>query len=74
MNDAPRPGPDLEVITLRGRCVVPGVAGASVIRQTFKDTDRTVVGEFRSGPLAERVVGRTWPLVDKHISVLELHY
>jgi hypothetical protein len=54
--------------------VVPGVAGASVIRQTFKDTDRTVVGEFRSGPLAERVVGRTWPLVDKHISVLELHY
>lgn len=54
--------------------VTTGVAGAAVSRLLLRDAERTVVGEFRSGPLAERVVGWAWPTKDRHISVLELHY
>ncbi len=39
----------------------PGVAG------------RPVVAEFRSGVIAERIVGQTWPARDGHVTVLELH-
>jgi hypothetical protein len=54
--------------------ITTGVAGAAVSRLLLKEADRMVVGEFRSGPLAERVVGWVWPASDKQISVLELHY
>ncbi len=54
--------------------IAPGVAGAAVSRLLLKDTGRQVVGQFRSGPINERVVGWVWPVDDKHISVLELHY
>ena len=35
--------------------------------------DRPVVGEFRSGVISERIVGRTWPARDNALTVLELH-
>jgi hypothetical protein len=54
--------------------VVPGVAGAALSRLKLGNTHRMVVGEFRSGAIAERIVGRAWPADDKHVSVLELHY
>jgi hypothetical protein len=34
---------------------------------------RAVVGEFRSGTINERVVGRTWPAAAQRVTVLELH-
>jgi triacylglycerol lipase len=50
---------------------VPGLA-ASRLRLDAA-TSRPVVGSFESGPIRERVVGRTWPLQDRHVTVLELH-
>jgi hypothetical protein len=32
-----------------------------------------VVGEFHSGVINERIVGRTWPGHERHVTVLELH-
>jgi pimeloyl-ACP methyl ester carboxylesterase len=54
--------------------ITPGVAGAAISRQQLRDVDRSVVGEFRSGAISERVAGWVWPAAEKHISVLELHY
>lgn len=51
----------------------PGaVNGAGVSASRIKPTGlpRTVVGEFNG----EKVVGRTWPLAENHVSVLELTY
>jgi triacylglycerol lipase len=51
----------------------PGaVNGAGVASSRIKPTGlpRTVVGEFNG----EKVVGRTWPLAENHVSVLELTY
>jgi hypothetical protein len=33
---------------------------------------RTVVGEFRSGPIHERIAGRAWPAAQSHVVTLEL--
>jgi pimeloyl-ACP methyl ester carboxylesterase len=48
---------------------VPG-AGVSSSRIRPAGPPRMVVGEFNG----ERVVGRTWPLAENHVSVLELTY
>ena len=51
-----------------------GVAGVAVSKLKLKDaTARPVVGDFRSGVIAERIVGRAWPAQDGHVTVLELH-
>jgi triacylglycerol lipase len=52
-----------------------GVAGVASSKLTLSDaTSRTVVGEYRSGAISERVVGRSWPTADNHLATLELHY
>jgi hypothetical protein len=38
------------------------------------DVGKVVVGEFSSGAIHERIVGRTWSARDGHVSVLELHH
>jgi len=51
-----------------------GVAGVAVARLKLADAaSRPVVGEFRSGVISERIVGRTWPASERHVTVLELH-
>ncbi len=48
-----------------------GVAGVATARVKVSDAgDRSVVGEFND----ERIVGRTWPVADNHVVVLELTY
>jgi len=48
-----------------------GVAGVSTARVKVADAgERAVVGEFND----ERIVGRTWPVADNHVVVLELTY
>jgi triacylglycerol lipase len=52
-----------------------GVAGVAASRITLSDaTSRPVVGEFQSGAISERVVGRVWPAADNHLTTLELHH
>jgi len=49
--------------------IPPGVAGVATARLKLADAAaRPVAGEFD----AERVVGRTWPLADNHVVVLDL--
>ena len=38
-----------------------------------KGVGRAVVGEFTSGVISERIVGRLWSAKDNHLTVLELH-
>ena len=46
-----------------------GVAGVSSARLKLADpSQRAIVGEFND----ERIVGRTWPVADNHVVVLEL--
>ena len=46
-----------------------GVAGVATARLKLTDAaPRPVVGEFNG----ERVVGRTWPVAENHVVVLEL--
>lgn len=48
-----------------------GVPGVSTARVKLADPgQRAIVGEFNE----ERIVGRTWPLADNHVVVLELTY
>jgi len=48
-----------------------GVAGVSAASLKVADAGRrAIVGEFND----ERIVGRTWPLADNHVVVLELTY
>ena len=48
-----------------------GVAGVSSARVRLADpSQRAIVGEFND----ERIVGRTWPVADNHVVVLELTY
>jgi hypothetical protein len=55
--------------------IPPGVAGVASSRVALTDaTARTVVGDYRSGAIAERVIGRTWPVSDNHLVTLELHH
>lgn len=54
--------------------IPPGVAGVSTSKLKLADgAARPVVGEFRSGAIAERIVGRSWPAREGHVTVLELH-
>ena len=56
-----------------GQSPPPGaVNGAGVAQSRIKPTGlpRTLVAEFNG----ERVVGRSWPLAENHVSVLELTY
>ena len=51
-----------------------GVAGVASSKLKLKDgAGRAVVGEFRSGVISERIVGRAWPAAERHVTVLELH-
>jgi pimeloyl-ACP methyl ester carboxylesterase len=51
-----------------------GVAGvASAKLKLASADDRPVVGEFRSGVISERIVGRSWPARENALTVLELH-
>ena len=48
-----------------------GVAGVATARVKVADAgERPIVGEFND----ERIVGRTWPVADNHVVVLELTY
>jgi hypothetical protein len=51
-----------------------GVAGVSTNKRLLADVGKVVVGEFSSGAIHERIVGRTWSARDGHVSVLELHH
>ncbi|MFN9281269.1 MAG: twin-arginine translocation pathway signal [Betaproteobacteria bacterium] len=54
--------------------IPPGVAGVASSQLKLPDGPaRAVVGEFRSGTINERVVGRTWPAAAQRVTVLELH-
>ncbi|MBI5275475.1 MAG: twin-arginine translocation pathway signal [Burkholderiales bacterium] len=56
-----------------GQSPPPGAvngAGVSTSRIKPAGLPRALVAEFNG----ERVVGRSWPLADNHVSVLELHY
>jgi pimeloyl-ACP methyl ester carboxylesterase len=50
-----------------------GVASVNTSKLKLDDgRDRPVVAEFHSGSTHERLVGRTWPAAQDHVSVLEL--
>ena len=51
-----------------------GVAGVASSKLVLPSAGRTVVGDYRSGAIAERVVGRSWPAADNQLATLELHY
>lgn len=54
--------------------IPPGVAGVSTSKlKLHGGGNRAVVGEFRSGAINERIVGRSWPAAERHVTVLELH-
>ena len=55
--------------------IPPGVAGVATSKLKLKDSGRSVVGEFRSGIVNERVAGIAWPAAqgdEQHLTVLEL--
>jgi triacylglycerol lipase len=65
--------PARDKMAFDGQSPPPGaVLGAGVASSRLKPTGlpRAIVAEFNG----ERVVGRTWPLAENHISVLELTY
>ena len=59
--------------------IPPGVAGVAAAKLKLdsvaldKGLGRAVVGEFKSGVISERIVGRLWSAKDNHLTVLELH-
>lgn len=55
--------------------IPPGVAGVASSRVLLGNgPSRAVVGDYTSGSLRERVVGRSWPAADNHLATLELHH
>jgi triacylglycerol lipase len=65
--------PTRDRMSFDGQSPPPGAlpgAGVSSARIRPAGAARAVVAEFNG----ERVVGRTWPLADNHVSVLELTY
>lgn len=51
-----------------------GVAGVAASRlRLADDPGRAVVGDYQSGAIRERIVGRTWPAAENRLTVLELH-
>jgi pimeloyl-ACP methyl ester carboxylesterase len=54
--------------------IPPGVAGLASAKLVVKEgSGQPVVGEYRSGAINERIVGRSWGAGDNQVSVLELH-
>ncbi len=52
-----------------------GVAGVASSKMTLSSASgRTVIGDYKSGAIAERVVGRSWPAADNQLTTLELHH
>jgi pimeloyl-ACP methyl ester carboxylesterase len=51
---------------------VAGVASSKLVLGSA--ASRAIVGDYKSGVIAERVVGRSWPAADNHLATLELHY
>ena len=52
-----------------------GVAGVSSAKAKLRDgVGRPVAGEFESGSIRERIVGKAWPAADNHVVTLELHH
>ena len=48
-----------------------GVPTVSSVKRTFPtDTQRSVTSKFND----EEITARTWPMQDKHVTVLELTY
>ena len=65
-------------IVFNGQSPAPGipqgVAGVASSRITLGNAaGRTVVGDYKSGSIAERVVGRIWPAAGNQLMTLELH-
>lgn len=53
--------------------VPPGVAGVASSRLRLADgAGRSIVGEFESGPIRERLAGRAWPAAENRVTLLEL--
>lgn len=66
-------------IVLDGQNPAPGipigVAGVDTSRLALSSAaSRAVAGDYKSGAIAERVVGRSWPTADNHLVTLELHH
>ena len=53
--------------------IPPGVAGVAVAKRKLAAAGQVVSGEFRSGAIQERIVGRSWPADQRRVTVLELH-
>ena len=53
--------------------IPPGVAGVASSKRKLAAAGQMVSGEFRSGAIQERIVGRSWPAAGRHVTVLELH-
>lgn len=51
---------------------VAGVASSKLVLSSA--ASRAIVADYKSGVIAERVVGRTWPAAENHLATLELHY
>jgi hypothetical protein len=65
--------PGRDKMAFDGQTPPPGaVSGAGVATSRIKPTGlpRTMVAEFNG----EKVVGRSWPLSENHVSILELTY
>jgi pimeloyl-ACP methyl ester carboxylesterase len=65
--------PERDRMSLDGQAPPPGaLAGAGVSSSRIRPAgaSRAIVGEFNG----ERIVGRNWPMVEGHVSVLELTY
>ena len=53
--------------------IPPGVPGVAASRLRLADgAGRSVVGEFESGPIRERIAGRAWPAAENRVTLLEL--
>ncbi len=54
--------------------IAPGVAGVAASKLVLNDgAGRTVVGDYRSGEIQERIAGIAWPATDNHLTVLEIN-
>ncbi|MES2719230.1 MAG: alpha/beta fold hydrolase [Pseudomonadota bacterium] len=53
--------------------IPPGVAGVAASKRKLPAAGQVVTGEFRSGAIQERIVGRSWPAAERRVTVLELH-
>ena len=64
-----------DVVQLAGEAapgIPPGVAGVASSKRKLSSAGQAVVGEFRSGVVSERIVGRAWPAAERRVTVLEL--